>query len=308
MGHAIQSLSNEPGPGLRSAGPCMTVQAPGMENGDGTKTPYWLSIRDAGARLCDKLCDFTLYNANEKHNGDCLDIYAKGLISPSEIMKNGDGSYACTSQKELSQLNGIYVALHDEKTGRRTDRVWIHNKKAYANRTLGSLSMEIREASRRKYYPKYLYLLSAIGDVTGRRLSDFTLYSKQSIPDMGLDVIRITQAEVPAIYRQPDGTYRCTDETLRLGNDGAVAFREVDRKSPWHKATDIPSHELCLKFKNQFIAWDGKNTYLASFDEYDGIFRKPVDIGGIPRNKKDDHILAWACLPVPPSKEWALWS
>lgn len=308
MGHAIQSLSNEPGPGLRSAGPCMTVQTQGMKNGNSEKTPYWLSIRNTDARLADRLCDFTLYDANEKYDGDCLDVYAKGLISPSEITKNEDGSYSCASQKELSQLNGVYVALHDEKTGRRIDRIWIHDKKNYTNRTLGSLSMEIREASRRKYYPKYLYLLSAIDDVTGRRLSDFTLYSKQSIPDMGLDVIRITQAEVPAIYKQPDGTYRCTDEALRFDNDGGIAFREVDRKSPWHKTTDKPSHELCQKYRNRFVAWDGKSEYIVSFDEYDEIFRKPVDVGGIPRNKKDDGIIAWACLPLPPADEWALWS
>lgn len=292
-----KNIENEPVPGIKSAGPCANIAT------DGKKPPYWLAIRDPNAKLSDRICDFLLFDSQKPYKHDCLEVYAKGLISPSELTQNKDGSWSCTCEKTLMQLNGVYVAIHDEKTGKRLNRCWVQKKDTFKNRTLASLAMEIREASRRRYYPKYLYLLSVTNDVTGRKISDFTLYTKHSIPDIGLEVIRLNQAEIPAIYKQPDGTYRCTDEELRFGDEG-LTFQATEKKSPWHKSDEHPSHELCEAHRNKFISWDGNDTYLVTFDEYDKLFRKPADIGGIRRNVPDDTMVAWACLPTTPSRDW----
>lgn len=311
----VQTLSNEPVPGMKSVGPCRNfIRYPDDK-------PAWLSIRDQNATMNDRICDFVLYDADEPCKLPCFDIHVEVMIPKKNLVRNHNGTWSCTYDKTLKELRNIYLSTHDPKTGIRT--YWMYDT-GKADMTIAELNHSIQEAFRRKNYPKYLYLMSVTNDLTGRKISDFTLYTRHRIPNLDLNVIKLIQERIPEVYKQPDGTYRCIDEKLRFGDtalDEAIIkikdnspqrmpcayptlWHQPSRfPEPWHQPRDFPDRKLCEMYKNRFVAWDGENTYIVTFDEYDKIFRKPVNIGGIIKNNPDTDIKLWACLPAPPAKD-----
>ena len=68
----------------------------------------------------------------------------------------------------------------------------------------------------------------------------------------------------------------------------------------WNKIDIKPTTKQCEESNNMFIAWDGNRRYITYFDRYDGIFRVPIDRGGVTKMEPDTCILRWTTLPEPP--------
>lgn len=70
----------------------------------------------------------------------------------------------------------------------------------------------------------------------------------------------------------------------------------------WYDKNIKPTDKQCQDNDNRFIAWDGNRRYVTYFDNYDGIFRIPIDRGGIKRMEPDTLIIKWTEFPDPPEK------
>lgn len=70
----------------------------------------------------------------------------------------------------------------------------------------------------------------------------------------------------------------------------------------WNDKTVKPTTEQCESNENKFIAWDGRRRYITYFDMYDGIFRIPIDRGGVIKREPDTAMMKWTTFPDPPKE------
>jgi hypothetical protein len=263
-----------------------------------TKKPYWLSAVDPNTNLNDKICDLQLYRQNEVTDIQfSLDICMFVNFDENSIIQNDDGTWHCDSEKRINELSNIYVKLYAPNLPSR--RIWIDNKVLHKNDSLQELGWRLFEEQRRKYFPKYLYLISDTEDISNHKISDFILYSKSKIPENGLHTIRVLQTDIPSLYKSKDGNYECIDKEIRFGDNNKVPFTTVKKQLVWHKPDHKPDAETCKQWKNKFLGWNGTEHYIAVYNPDMQSFVKDYD-----EQTADDQLMAWTCLTAPPDKDY----
>lgn len=133
--------------------------------------------------------------------------------------------------------------------------------------------------------------------------TDMPLYGE--VPENDLDYVRIPIQLLGDVQEYPELPGYPKRWYTRVAKNRATFWSAMEQpplNDGWHGTNTEPTKKQMNVNNCRFWGWDGKESYLVIWDMHDGIFRKPVDRGGITRHEEDKDLKKWTSLPKPPEK------